>query len=498
VTPRPPHKTERRVKIGRNDLCPCGSGKKFKHCHIGRETSIVKPSHQPQRLLTLLDRNKIILNAASEIFKFSKGRDWATFKQQISGKEIREFYEVHAALWTPDTNWVELAPKPDGKLRALYLGDIRPEHILRNLIRFSLYSDELMVINPLMSPWFIKPKYNPIDNPDQYKADTLKIIYFLHKVEPWIRAGVVTLIPDPGDLNIRFKWEAAGLAQQRRGSRSPHVDDLAEGREHGREDAMRTIRALPRETLLRLVEKSGAKLSDEQKDMFVAHTKQQLRDDPLALEQPPGSSIEGGQMMSFRGGTNLETALLISEITGAFPYTNLRTHWEDLLSAHDELSESARRWSPFAEAFRSLDFRFLENIDPRFVQRLREEERLGQFRSLLRKIGTGASDVTDLNQLDDYVRSCKDELISEHKKAEAEWDKIGEDVVKWVGGSALGGLIVGGQLNPSMAAIAATTAAGITQLGLRYFKRAQFRKTNAMSVFIDLAAKDRPGTVTLF
>lgn len=25
------------AKIGRNDACPCGSGKKFKHCHEGRE-----------------------------------------------------------------------------------------------------------------------------------------------------------------------------------------------------------------------------------------------------------------------------------------------------------------------------------------------------------------------------------------------------------------------------------------------------------------------------
>jgi preprotein translocase subunit SecA len=25
---------------GRNDLCPCGSGKKFKHCHMGREDEI--------------------------------------------------------------------------------------------------------------------------------------------------------------------------------------------------------------------------------------------------------------------------------------------------------------------------------------------------------------------------------------------------------------------------------------------------------------------------
>ena len=27
-------------KIGRNDPCPCGSGKKFKKCHLGREEDL--------------------------------------------------------------------------------------------------------------------------------------------------------------------------------------------------------------------------------------------------------------------------------------------------------------------------------------------------------------------------------------------------------------------------------------------------------------------------
>lgn len=29
-------------KIGRNEPCPCGSGKKFKHCHLGREDELEK------------------------------------------------------------------------------------------------------------------------------------------------------------------------------------------------------------------------------------------------------------------------------------------------------------------------------------------------------------------------------------------------------------------------------------------------------------------------
>lgn len=31
-------------KIGRNDPCPCGSGKKFKHCHLGRENELAMES----------------------------------------------------------------------------------------------------------------------------------------------------------------------------------------------------------------------------------------------------------------------------------------------------------------------------------------------------------------------------------------------------------------------------------------------------------------------
>ena len=29
------------IKIGRNELCPCGSGKKFKKCHMGKEDELV-------------------------------------------------------------------------------------------------------------------------------------------------------------------------------------------------------------------------------------------------------------------------------------------------------------------------------------------------------------------------------------------------------------------------------------------------------------------------
>lgn len=38
MPPRPMEPTKVEKKIGRNDPCPCGSGKKYKNCHgVGQE-----------------------------------------------------------------------------------------------------------------------------------------------------------------------------------------------------------------------------------------------------------------------------------------------------------------------------------------------------------------------------------------------------------------------------------------------------------------------------
>jgi hypothetical protein len=477
-------------KIGRNEPCPCGSGKKYKRCHIGQELP-------PRPLLSLHERNRVILSAAADIFGFAKGRSWADFKKNLSGKEVRKLYEVQAALWPPDTDWSAMTSWPDdNKLRALYLGDVKPELILRNLLRFSLYSDELLIVDPLINPWIIKPEFNPIDNPDQYKSDTLKLVYVLLQIAPWIEAGIVKLVPDPGDFNLAFKRETWRLAEQRLGDQKFDEQDFEMAVADGRKDLERMLLALSPDQLLAQLRRAGQKLTPEQEKEVLAYSRRMLRDDPLALEQPPGESFKGGQMIAMRSGANHETAMMMCAATGAFPHTNMRTRWQEILSAHDELSETARMWSPFAKAFQSLEFRFLNNVDARFAQSIREDGRLEHFRSLLRKIGKGAEEIKDLGALDRYARDCKDELIGQYRQAEAEWTKIEEDLVKW-GAGGIGAALLAGHFLPDISALSAGALGMVGQLGLRFFKRGQFRKANPMSVFIDLSRKETAGT-TMF
>jgi hypothetical protein len=442
--------------------------------------------------MSLHKRNLVTLQSARDIFGFSKGRSWASFKSTIAREQIREFYEVQAALWPPTTDWAGIMPTPDGKLRGLYLGDIRPQLTLRNIVRFSLYSDSIVVINPFPNPHIIRPEYNPIDNPEQYKADTINLIHFLFSVSDWIEKGIVLLVPDPGDLKVAFKWETARLAKARLdGWWKPDERDLEEARELGHEELKRVLFALPEDKLFAQFERAGMTLDDRQKREFLAYARRELRNDPIALEQPIADNYREGQMVPLRAGTNLETALLICSTTGAFPYTNLHSVWAQIIKAHDDLSETARMWSPLTKAFQSLDFRFLDNVDPKFAQAVRDDGRLQSFRSLLRKIGDGAADISELSSLDAFVRDCNDELVGEYQKAQAEWSKIDESFLKWASGGIAFAM---GHLVPDVSALSVGTVSTIAQLGLRYFRQRQFRKLNPMSVMIDLARKETPGT----
>jgi hypothetical protein len=341
----------------------------------------------------------------------------------------------------------------------------------------------------------MRPEYNPIENPDQFKSDTVNVLHFLFSVAPWIDAGLLSIIPDPGNINVRLKWATVRLAQARLGDREPDERDLEEARAVGRDELRRVLIALPEESLFGLLEKSGQTLSHDQKQEFLVYARRELRSDPVALEQPVADNYREGQLLPFRGGANLETALMICSITGAFPYTNMHTKWREIIEAREQLSETARVWSPLTKAFQGLEFRFLNNVDPGFAQSIREDGRLESFRGLLRRIGKDATEITDFSSLDSYVRDCKDALVGEYQKAQAEWDKIDESFLKRVHTTAGVGAaaLITGHLLPDVASLSAAALATLGQLWLRYFQRQQFRKINPMSVFVDLSHKESPG-----
>ena len=169
-------------QLGRNDPCHCGSNKKYKKCCLSLD------EHRPERLQlvnssqTLTDKNLALLAAAADIFGLK--HPWSKVKDGMTDARIREFYRFVAGLWPVTTDHQHTMPAPDSSLRALYLGENEPEMMVENVFRFSLYADQILLINPFQNPNVLAEKYNPVLHPKEWIIQTLRIIYQLDMLAP--------------------------------------------------------------------------------------------------------------------------------------------------------------------------------------------------------------------------------------------------------------------------------------------------------------------------
>jgi len=403
----------------------------------------------------------------------------------MTDTRIREFYQFIAALWPVDTDYRALLPKPDGSLRALYLGENDPEMMMENVFRFSLYADEIILVNPFDNPNLVAEKYNPAVNPGEWRLQTLRLVYHLQMLAPWIVAGLVKLIPDPGDFNRKLGEETWSLAATRLAKNPITSEDV--DKTQARKKTQEMFYMLPDDYVRRTAKEHDPNTSTRDVEKIVEYFRAYRSQHPLLLnatmDQIPG------QMTAMRMGANLEMGLYLCQTIGAFPYTNVPFRWKEILSASDQLDASAQVWSPLTNAFGNLNFKFLNKVDSNFAVTMRQEERLGSFRSYMRKLWKSVDGNPDPTKIETLARDFKDELEGEYAKAQADWSAIDRDLVKWavpaIGGiiSTVAGIVTG---HYALALGSPLTGQGISEFLQRNIKRGEFRKSNPLSVFIDL------------
>lgn len=467
------------AQVGRNDPCPCGSGVKYKRCCLSLDDGHAVRIEGARSAHDLREKNLTLLAAASDIFGL--GRPWEKVKAGFSNAQIREFYTVIANIWPLDTNLERILPEPDSTLRALYLGEYEPELMLENVFRFCLYTDQILLTNPFPNPNLLAEKYSPISHPDEWRLQTLRLVFHLVLLAPWIDAGLVVLIPDPGDFNRELRVKTWRLATERLKEWSPSDEDLDGSMLKHR--TMRTFLLSPRDYLNRIVREMDPDLSEDKIQSFLDYVEQERIRDPLLLNETLDQM--SGQMEMTHSGGNLEMGVYICQATGAFPYTNLKFRWKEILSAREELDPTAQVWSPLTNAFQQLQFKFLDKVDSKFACSIRQDGRLEGFRSYLRKIWNSVGGEPDLGKSESLARDFRDELTQTYNDSEAEWSAIDRDLLKW-GVPTIGGAIAMGHMSLGLPA-AGFVVAGISELVQAAMKRRAFRKRVPMSVFIDLA-----------
>jgi hypothetical protein len=475
------------ARIGRNEACYCGSGKKYKKCHLELDEGAADRRLVARGPATLREKNLMIIAAAKEIFHLE--RHWDQVKSGMTDARIKAFYEFIADLWPLTTPSSDRFPPATSGLRAFYLGENMPEVMVDSVFRFSLYADQIILPHPFDNPHRIREEHNPIAHPEQWRLQTLRVAYQLAMLAPWIAADIVVLMPEPGDFNPEFFFKTAEMARARLGDDFLADEDIEE---MATTDArIRELYLLPDDHIAQKLREITPGITDEKVADVVKFAALRRKHDPLLLD----STLDQlpGQMTSVKVGTNLETALLLCQTIGAFPYTNVKFRWKEILSVGKELDPNSQVWSPLTHAFQSLDFKFLNKLDSSFAVEVRNEGRLSGFRAFMRKLWDAVDGEPNLAKQEKLALDFRDELGSEYDKAKADWDAIDRDLMKWAVPAIAGvvGSIAGfatGHFNVAIPG-AGFAVQGVNELIQAHLKRQVFRKKTPMSVLIDLSEK---------
>ncbi|GAG98015.1 unnamed protein product, partial [marine sediment metagenome] len=238
-------------------------------------------------------------------------------------KQVAEIYGFFGSLWPKDTDIMALLPKPDlNVLRALYTGIVDPRVIPNNVIGFSPYVDEVIVINPFTNPNWIAKDYSPVYSPAQYKQETLKNVFLLLQLIPFIETGVINLIPDPCDFNIIVRKQLWEIAKDRLKDWNPKQEEMGIMKDLFESDFKNTMTGMPKEIIKHKIKSLSPELSDKEIEDVISHMKKRREKDPFALLQPLPSGVKEGQLSISHMAPNLELGLFLSQITGSFLYTD--------------------------------------------------------------------------------------------------------------------------------------------------------------------------------
>jgi len=320
-------------QIKPNVQCGCGSGIKYKKCCRD------KPEEQRTSwtALSIRERNLGLYRAIKDIFGLNKkDAEWDDVRRNISGEQISELYRYYGYLWPRSTDIYDLLPKPDEKLRAIYSGLLDPRFICKSAIGITPYFDEVLLINPLMYPNGINPKFSPIEHPEQFKLDTLKNVLLLLTIEPLVHKGIINLIPDPTSFDEHLKREMIRIVENRKGNTTVSPNDISILEKLNFEVFERVITCLPETAQKQQIRQKMPELNDEKVNELQLNFKEKAKADPLALLQDLDMSKDG-QLHFFSLVPNYEMAMFTAQVTGSIIVTDSETRWNEFKQAQNRV-----------------------------------------------------------------------------------------------------------------------------------------------------------------
>lgn len=370
----------RKTNLGPNDSCGCGSGRKFKHCC----TDLALTDRPTWDVYGIRERNLMFCHAVQDILGLKLGKTWDDVRRELSNEQVQRMHEAFASLWPEDTDLSELLPRPSkGTFRAVYLGPSDPRTVEATVLGWLPYFDQVVIAHPFINPLCIKPEFSPTKSPSQHRAQTLKNVFLLLLLEPYIQAGYVHLIPNPGDFNPQFGMSALQMAEQRTAGWKPDRKSVGRLETLAKDDHQRLMWQLPESSLRRLMRRRMSDASDAEIDSVIAYMKSELAADPYALLQPIEPGESGAQFLYFKG-YSLESAMYLASLTGSAIYTDVEAHWQQLhMHAQQEDRVPNTAWTSVVDSLKAVNFPI--DINAQTLYEALQTGRFGSMKAVFRR-----------------------------------------------------------------------------------------------------------------
>lgn len=483
-------------KPSRNNACPCGSGTKYKKCCYGKVNwgRIFQERGDWKSHLSVRGRNIHFINRLTEILEIDHkiAGNIEEYKKKFTGKAVREIHEALMEIWPPDSDLFSLLSRLDADVSGLYIGDYDITYISRGIVRHSIYANKILVVDPFIYPLSVRDDYNPILNPTQHRAQTLKNVNFWFALLPWIKADIVNVIRIPTDFDpvlardsiFRQRMKIGGNPDLEAAANASVESQLKRG--SSEQTARRMFLAMPDGLIRQNFLKHELHRAGVSVEEFLAYIRSERLRDPEFLEtldEGEGNS----QLHVYSTGASYDIAQLVAGITKSYLVTDIYLKWKEIELDRGSHNAENGLWSPFAKALQEAPLKYLDGVRLEHALRLRSEGRLESLRAFLLRVWKSAR--TDSPFEVANPRLLAEELRHEVRNAEQEWRKIDDDLIKLVGAELAAGILAAGPLIASGHALfvaAAAVSAGVSTLGASLLRRKGFPDVFPAAFFMKL------------
>jgi hypothetical protein len=483
------------ANLSRNDRCPCGTGKKYKHCCLGvvNWDAIKRDRGDRYRYLSIRGRNLAFRDLLCDLLLLDSHRQLRSlndYKKAFTAENVRKLNEGIARIWPPDLDIEAALRSTGGGVSGLYVGDYSKDQLLRGIVRHTTYASKLLVCDPFIYPLSVREEYSPIHNPDQHRSQTLLNVNVWLSLIPWVEAGLVEVIRTPCDFDPRLNWNSM-KAQEEKFATNPELKKAADVtvkelmQRHADVWKFRDmVLTMPDGALLDKFQRIIGDDKKVSKEDLLTYVHQCRAADPDFLE--PLGPNNSGQLQMISSGASYNIACIIAELTDSYLVTDLHVKWKEIEFDRCGRAEEVDAWSPFAKAMQNASLKYLDDVSLEDALALRKDGRLEDLRAFLRKVWTQACDTKSYATVNG--RLFAEELQGEIRKAEEEWKQIDRDLIKNAGAAGAGLMVSAPMISTGQGLFLASAAiiAGLSSLGASAWQRRGFPTKYPAAFFLGL------------